>query len=77
LTNDLTFTLTNFVYGKVVEVWLTNTSGSTRTVTHGCTATNSSENSSTFTMASTSSAYLKYFSIDGDLANTFVAVQSA
>jgi hypothetical protein len=77
LAADLTFTLTNFVYGKVVEVWLTNTSGSTRTITHGCSATNSSENSSTFTMASTSSAYLKYFSIDGDLANTFVAVQSA
>ena len=77
LAADLTFTLTNFVHGKVVEVWLVNTSGSTRTITHGCSATNSSENSSTFTMASTSSAYLKYFSIDGDLANTFVAVQSA
>jgi hypothetical protein len=77
LVADLTFTLTNFVYGKVVEVWLTNTSGSTRTVTHGCSAINSSENSTTFSMASTSSAYLKYFSIDGDLANTFVAVQSA
>jgi hypothetical protein len=77
LAADLTFTLTNFVYGKVVEVWLTNTSGSTRTVTHGCSAINSSENSTTFSMASTSSAYLKYFSIDGDLANTFVAVQSA
>jgi hypothetical protein len=77
LAADLTFTLTNFVHGKVVEVWLVNTSGSTRTITHGCSATNSSENSSTFTMASTSSAYLKYFSIDGDLANTFVAIQSA
>jgi hypothetical protein len=77
LTNDLTFTLSNYVYGKVVEVWLTNTSGSTRTVTHGCLATNSSENSTTFTMASTSSAYLRYFSIDGDNANTFVAIQSA
>jgi hypothetical protein len=77
LAADLTFTLSNFVYGKVVEVWLTNTSGSTRTVTHGCSAINSSENSTTFSMASTSSAYLKYFSIDGDLANTFVAVQSA
>jgi hypothetical protein len=77
LAADLTFTLTNFVAGKVVEVWLINTSGSTRTITHGCSATNSSENSTTFTMASTSSAYLRYFSIDGDLANTFVAVQSA
>ena len=77
LASDLTFALTNFVYGKVVEVWLTNTSGSNRTVTHGCSALNSSVNSTTFTIPATSSAYLKYFSIDGNLANTFVAVQSA
>ena len=77
LAADLTITLSNFVFGKVVEVWLTNTSGLTRTITHGCSSINSSENSTTFTMPSTSSAYLRYFSIDGDLANTFVAVQSA
>jgi hypothetical protein len=75
LTADLTITLSNYVYGKVVEVWLTNTGGLTRTITHGCTATNSSENSATFTMPPTSSAYLRYFSIDGDNANTFVAIQ--
>lgn len=77
LAADLTVTLTNFVYGKVVEVWLVNTSGSSRTVTHGCSSINSSENSTTFSMPSTSSAYLRYFSIDGDLANTFVAIQHA
>jgi hypothetical protein len=77
LTADLTFTLSNYVHGKVVEVWLTNTGGLTRTITHGCTATNSTENSATFTMPGTSSAYLRYFSIDGDNANTFVAVQHA
>jgi hypothetical protein len=77
LAADLTVTLSNFVFGKVVEVWLTNTSGLTRTITHGCSSINSSENSTTFTMPSTSSAYLRYFSIDGDLANTFVAIQHA
>lgn len=77
LTADLTITLSNYVYGKVVEVWLTNTGGTTRTITHGCTATNSSENSATFTMPGTSSAYLRYFSIGGDNANTFVAIQHA
>lgn len=75
LTADLTITLSNYVYGKVVEVWLTNTGGTNRTVTHGCTATNSSENAATFTIPATSSAYLRYFSIDGDNANTFVAIQ--
>jgi hypothetical protein len=74
---DCTISLSNYIYGKVVEVWLTNTSGSNRTITHGCTATNSSENSTTFTMPATSSAYLRYFSIDGDNANTFVAIQHA
>jgi hypothetical protein len=77
LTADLTISLSNYVYGKVVEVWLTNTGGLTRTITHGCTATNSTENSTTFTMPPTSSAYLRYFSIDGDNANTFVAIQHA
>ncbi len=77
LTADLTFTLTNYVHGKVVEVWLTNTGGTQRTITHGCSALNSTINSTTFTMPATSSAYLRYFSIDGDNANTFVAVQHA
>jgi hypothetical protein len=74
---DCTISLSNYIYGKVVEVWLTNTSGSNRTITHGCTATNSTENSTTFTIPATSSAYLRYFSIDGDNANTFVAIQHA
>jgi hypothetical protein len=77
LAADCTITLSNYIIGKVVEVWLTNTSGLTRTITHGCTATNSSENATTFTMPGTSSAYLRYFSIDGDNANTFVTVQHA
>ena len=74
---DCTITLSNYVYGKVVEVWLTNISGVTRTITHGCASTNSTENSTTFTIPATSSAYLRYFSIDGDNANTFVAIQHA
>jgi hypothetical protein len=77
LVADLTISHSNYVAGKVVEVWLTNTSGNQRTVTHGCTATNSSTNSTTFNMSGTSSAYLRYFSIGTDNANTFVAVQSA
>ena len=74
---DCTITLSNYVAGKVVEVWLTNTSGLTRTITHGCTSTNSTENATTFSMPATSSAYLRYFSIDGDNANTFVTIQHA
>jgi hypothetical protein len=74
LAADLTVSHSNFVTGKVVEMWLVNTGGISRTITHGLTATNSTLNSTTFTIAGTSSAYLKFFSIDGDLANTFVSV---
>jgi hypothetical protein len=77
LIADCTISLSNYTYGKVVEVWLTNTSGNQRTITHGCLATNSTTNSTTFNMSATSSAYLRYFSIDGDNANTFVAIQAA
>lgn len=74
LVADLTVSHSNFVTGKVVEMWLVNTDGSGRTVTHGLTALNSTTNSTTFTIRGTSSAYLKFFSIGGDLANTFVSV---
>lgn len=75
--SGLTISLSGFQWGKVVEVWLTNYAGSTQTITHGCSAINSTTNSTTFTMPSSSSAYLKYFSIDGDLANTYVSIQHA
>lgn len=74
---DCAITLSNYVPGKVVEVWITNTSGSNRTVTHGCSAQNSTENSTTVTLSATSSAYLRYFSIESDEANTFVAITAA
>ena len=74
---DVTISHSNFVAGKVVEVWLVNTGGPNRTVTHGVAALNSTTNATTFTLLGTSSAYLRFFSIDGDLANTFVTVVHA
>jgi hypothetical protein len=71
---DITFSFSNFTAGKQVEVWLTNTSGLSRTVTHGCSSINSTKNSTTFTLASTSTAWLKYYCVNGDLANTFVTI---
>jgi len=72
-----TINLSGFATGKIVEVWLTNTDtggGSNHTITHGCLANNSTIGATSFTLASLHSAYLKYFSIDGDLANTYVSV---
>lgn len=77
LVADLTVSHTNFIAGKSVEVWLTNSGGTQRTVTHGISAINSTTNSLTFSIPATSSAYMKFFSIDGDLANTFVTVTNA
>jgi hypothetical protein len=74
IDNTASVNLSGFSAGKIVEVWMTNSSGLTRTVTHGCLANNSTTNSTTFSLSGTSSAYLKYFSIDGDQANTFVTI---
>jgi hypothetical protein len=72
-----TINLSGFKTGKIVEVWLTNTdtgAGSNHTITHGCYANNSTIGAASFTLSSLHSAYIKYFSIDGDLANTFCQV---
>lgn len=70
----LTNTPSNFTAGKVVEMWLTNTAGNGQTVVHGCLAINSTTGSTSSTVASGRSILLRYFSVVGDLANTFVAV---
>ena len=70
---DLVVTLSSFVPGKFTDVIITNTSGQQRTITHGCTAINSSMGATTFNLASTRTCYLRYFSFNNDLANTYVA----
>lgn len=74
VTADASITLSNYVYGKVVEVWITNSAAQNKTITHGCFANNSTSKQTTFTIAAQSCAYLRYFSIDGDQANTFVSI---
>lgn len=71
---DASITLSNYVYGKIVEVWITNTAAQNKVITHGCFANNSTSKATTFTIASQSCAYLKYFSLDGDQANVFVSI---
>jgi len=75
--STLTISFANYVYGKVVECWLTNTSGSPQSVTHGCLANNATTGSTSQTVAAGRSLKLQYFSIDGDLPNTFVAITYA
>jgi len=70
----LSVSFSNYVAGKVVELWITNTAGGNQTFTHGCAAINSTTNSTTYTIPGTSTILAKYISFDGDLGNTFVSV---
>lgn len=76
-SSTLTMSFSNYTYGKVVEAWLTNTAGNGQTINLGCLANNSTTGSTTLSVASGRSAKLQYFSIDGDLANTFCAITYA
>ena len=48
-SSGLTVSFSNYTAGKVVDLWLTNTSGTSQTFTHGISATNSTVNSTTYT----------------------------
>ena len=76
-SSTLTLSFTNYTYGKIVEVWLTNTAGTGQTINLGVLANNSTTGSATLSVASNRSAKLQYFSVDGDLANTFCAITYA
>jgi hypothetical protein len=74
---SLAVTLSNFTPGSKVVVVLTNPNsggGAARTITHGCSAVNSSVGATTFTLGATTTAFLRYYSFDSDLANTYVGV---
>jgi hypothetical protein len=71
---DISVTHTNYIPGKVVELWITNTSGLSRTFVHGCSSTNSTVNSISYAIPSTSTIFVRYTSFYNDLGNTFVAI---
>jgi hypothetical protein len=76
-SSTLTMSFSNYTAGKVVEVWLTNTAGTGQSINLGIQANNSTTGSATLSVASQRSAKLQYFSIDGDLSNTFCAITYA
>jgi hypothetical protein len=71
---DYAVSFSNFIPGKQVELWITNTSGLTRTFTHGCSAINSTTNSTTYGHPSTSTIVAKYMCFATDTANVLVQV---
>ena len=74
---SLTITPTGFGDGYETEVVIINPNtggGAARTITHGCSAQNSSVGATTFALGGTTTAFVKYYSFDGDLANTYVKI---
>jgi hypothetical protein len=69
-----TVSFTNYFPGKQVDVWVTNTDNTSKTYTHGCTETNSTDNATTKSLPGTSSMLLKYICFGTDSANVQVAI---
>ena len=73
-STGLVVSLTNHIPGKVVDLWVTNISGTGQTFTHGCNAQKSTVGSTTYTISSGHSILAKYYSFDNSISNTFVAI---
>lgn len=76
-STGLVTSFSNYQVGKEVRAWITNTSGSNQTYTHGVSALNSTTNSTSYNIPATSTIFVRYYCVDGTLANTLVAVTHA
>ena len=77
ITSAFTINFTNYVAGKVVEVWVTNTAAGNSVLTHGTSALNSSVNATTWTIPGTSTVLVRYMSFNTDVANVYSAITHA
>jgi hypothetical protein len=74
---NMAVTLSNFKTGSDITLFVTNYAtggGAAKTITHGCSAVNSSVGATTFTLSGTTTARIKYYSFDVDLANTYCSI---
>jgi len=76
-STGLVTSFSNYQVGKEVRAWITNTSVSNQTYTHGVSALNSTTNSTSYNIPATSTIFVRYYCVDGTLANTLVAVTHA
>lgn len=70
----LTISLNNYQAGKIVEVWLTHYGNNNDAITHGCLAGNATKSGTSFNVNVPTLVYMKYLSVDGDQANTYVSI---
>ena len=73
MSAPLTISFANYIPGKVVELWITNTGGN-QSFTHGCSALNSTINNTAYTVPGTSTIFVKYMSFGTDIGNTFCSI---
>ena len=77
-TYNITIDSANLIAGRSVDYYIKNQNSSQNwTVTHGLPATNSTSGSTSVTMVkqnNVQTSHLKYFCMDGTLANTFVSI---
>lgn len=76
-STGLVATLSNFVAGKMVELWVTNTSGQNQTFIHGVSAINSTIGATSLAIPATTTICARYVCLDGTLANTMCAITKA
>ena len=70
----LSVSFSNYTIGKVVELWVTNTSGNGQTFTHGSSALASTINSTTYSIPATSTILARYMCFGSEAANVYVAI---
>ena len=73
MSAPLTISFANYMPGKIVELWITNTGGNL-SFTHGCSALNSTINNTAYTVPGTSTIFVKYMSFGTDIGNTFCSI---
>jgi hypothetical protein len=74
---NMAVTLSNFKIGSDITVFITNYAtggGSAKTITHGCSAINSTVGATSFTLSGSTTARIKYYSFGENLANTYCSV---
>ena len=74
---NMAVTLSNFKAGSDITLFVTNYAtggGAAKTITHGCSAVNSTVGATTFTLGGLTTARIKYYSFGGDLANTHCSI---
>ena len=71
---NLTMSFANYSPGRVVEVWITNTSGASQNLIHGLVAVNSTANNYLFSIPGNSTIVSKFISFASDIGNTFNSI---